>query len=432
MNNDDAQASKLSVDRTPSSEETSVISVTGDASTQTAKWSDDGFLDDLRQRGDFPADKCFSELKEALKREDFTRLFKMLNANDDPLPEDVPGCLKGFIERATKLPTIDGSPVDLERIERGQRVFMTHALPCAMVLLTKSLPEGYAAPSLSKILCLSDNLSQYPYRRLLGVLQLIVNVCAVGGFEPTGKAIITVPKIRLLHAGIRNIVRRHLPEYEKQYGVPVNFEDMLGTVMGFSHLVVVGLRQLDMGLTDEEAEELYYLWRVFAQMMGIHPRDDANNSDFVPANLSDARLFYDSYRRRHYVEAASNPDGVQLAAANLQMLNDLLPQTPLRRLGLKMVPRIYMEELIGREGCERIGIQPVRFLHLTKWFLTHLPAVWTRLWGVADAIDRSGNVHENLSRVFFQGLINRQYGGEVTFLIPDTLTELRKLAGRTD
>ncbi len=404
--------------------------MTNNNMTPRERWSNDRFLNDLRKKGDHLADECFSELKEILEERDFGNLFKTLNSNDEPLPSDVPEPLRSFFEQTTRLPFIDGEAVDLKRIEQGQKVFMTHAFPSAMVLLAKSLPEGYAAPNLSKIMCLSDNLSKRPYRRLLGVLQMVVNVSAVGGFGAGGKAIITVPKIRLIHAGIRHIVRKHLPDYESEFGVPVNLEDMLGTVMGFSYLVITGLQKLDVGLTDKEAEDFYYLWRVFAQMMGVHPENEPNTGMYVPADLAEAKVFYDSYRRRHYVEAAFNPDGVRLAKANLQMLNDLLPQTPLRRLGLKIVPRIYMEDMIGRRGCSLIGIKPVRFFYVTKLFLKHLPAIWIRLWDVGDTLDRSGHLHENLSRIFFQGLINRQFNGEITFLIPDTLEELHRLAGR--
>ncbi len=404
--------------------------MTSDTTKPGERWSDNEFLNDLRRQGDHLADECYSALKEVLGQRDFSDLFKRLNSNDEPIPEDVPDPLRAFLEQTTKLPFVDGKSVDLARIERGGRVFMTHAFPSAMVLLAKSLPEGYAAPNLSKVLRLPDNLGKRPYRRLLGVLQLIINVSARGGFTAGGKAIITIPKIRLLHAGVRHIVRKHLPDYENAYGVPVNLEDMLGTVMGFSYLVITGLRKLDVGLTDEEAEDHYYLWRVFGQMMGIHPKDEPDSGMYVPADLAEAEVFYDSFRRRHYVEASDNPDGVHLAEANLQMLNDLLPQTPLRRLGLKIVPRIFMEELIGREGCALIGIKPVRFLYAIKWFLRHLPAIWTRLWDVGDLFEPSGRLHENLSRIFFQRLINREFNGEITFLIPDTLEELHRLAGR--
>ncbi|MGB0909492.1 MAG: oxygenase MpaB family protein [Nitrospirales bacterium] len=392
------------------------------------KWSDDHFLDGLRLQGDVAADQCIIELQSQLKEEDFSELFQRLNTNNVKVDENIPDPLKRFLTMTMHIPLVDSHPVDEERLRRGQQVFMTHALPSALVLLVKSLPEGYAAPSLSKVLCISSNLSQRPYRRLLGVLQMVINVSAVGGFDPTGKALVTVPKIRLLHASIRKLVREHLGGYEQQYGTPVNCEDMLGTVMGFSYLVIAGLKQLKIGLRDDEAEDLYYLWRIFAQMMGIHPEGQPDSSEYVPRNLTEAKMFYDSYRRRQYVQADENPEGVELAATNLRMMSDLLPQTPLRRLGMHLIPKMYMEELIGQEGCRRIGIRPVRFLYLTKWLVTTFPSVWSRLWNVVDRVDTSHHFHENMSRVFFQGLINREFDGEITFQIPDTLEELNKLA----
>ena len=349
--------------------------MTRDERVPSDQWSNDDFLDGLRQRGDKRADACFDALKEELAGEDFADLFKQLNANGMALPAGLPAPLEDFLAESMRLPDIDGAPVETGRLARGQKVFMTHALPAALVLLAKSLPEGYAAPRLSKILVLSDNLKERPYRRLLGVLQMLVNVSA----------------------------------------------------MAFSYLLVTGLQRLQVGLTDEEAEDFYYLWRVFAQMMGIHPPGEPDSADFVPADLAQAGAFYDTYCRRHYVPAAENPEGVALTQANLGLLNDLLPQTPLRRLGLNIVPRVYIANLMGPEACARIGIKPVRFLRGTNWVLMRLPALWSRLWSVRDRFDPDSGVHENLSRLFFQGLIDREYGGEVTFLIPGELAELRGL-----
>ncbi|GJL56054.1 MAG: hypothetical protein NPIRA02_31860 [Nitrospirales bacterium] len=392
-----------------------------------SKWSNDLFLDSIRLQGDAAADRCLTQLHDVLRKEDFSDLFQRLNTNTAVLSNEIPEPLHAFLTSTMNLPLLEAHPIDRERIKRGQRVFMTHAFPCALVLLTKSLPEGYAAPNLSTVLNLSNNLSQRPYRRILGVLQMLINVSAVGGFDPSGKALITVPKIRLLHAGVRKIVREHLPHYEARYGVPVNLEDQLGTVMGFSYLVISGLKQLRIGLSAEQAEDWYYLWRIVAQMMGIHPEGQPDSSEYVPKNLTEAQEFYASYMRRHYVEAGQNPEGVELATVNLRMLNDLLPQTPLRRLGIQILPRIYMEELMGRAGCERIGIKPVRFLYLTKWLVTTFPSIWSRLWNVVDRVDSSQHLHENISHVFFQSLIHREFNGEITFHIPDTLEELRRL-----
>jgi hypothetical protein len=122
--------------------------------------------------------------------------------------------------------------------------------------------------------------------------------------------------------------------------------------------------------------------------------------------------------------AAANPDGVKLAAADLRMIQQMLPPR-LRRYGLKIVPRIYMQELIGKDGCRRVGIKPVMGHFILRWLLRQLPRLWMKPWAKID--ERHRNLHETLSRLLFQGLINREYGGEVSFGVPETLADLKKL-----
>jgi hypothetical protein len=260
---------------------------------------------------------------------------------------------------------------------------------------------------------------------------MLINVSTQGSMSQLGKTIVTAQKMRLLHAGIRHLVREHMPnakEYQARYGVPVNLEDMLGTIMGFSLLVVDGLKTLKVPLKDEDAEDYYYMWRVFAQLVGIHPPGRPDSIDFLPATLTEAREFYAAYRRRHFKAAPDNPQGLLLTEANLDMLNRMLPQTPLRRLGMKIVPRIYMFDLMGPDGFSRSGLKPVRFLYLTKFCLKCLPWIWMKLWKDGDRLLKTSSVHENLARIFFQRLIVEGRGGEVTFLIPLDMRDLRDLA----
>jgi hypothetical protein len=395
-----------------------------------SKWSDDQFLNQMRQMGDPLADACIARLAADADRSNFTHAFRYLNANDAPVPSGLPQPLQDFFRDTGELPG-GLTAFDLRRVQRGEGVFMRNAFVSALVLLAKSLPEGYQAPCLAQSLCFTENLSQKPYKRLLGVLQMLINVSTQGSMSQLGKTIVTAQKMRLLHAGIRHLVREHMPnakEYQARYGVPVNLEDMLGTIMGFSLLVVDGLKTLKVPLKDEDAEDYYYMWRVFAQLVGIHPPGRPDSIDFLPATLTEAREFYAAYRRRHFKAAPDNPQGLLLTEANLDMLNRMLPQTPLRRLGMKIVPRIYMFDLMGPDGFSRSGLKPVRFLYLTKFCLKCLPWIWMKLWKDGDRLLKTSSVHENLARIFFQRLIVEGRGGEVTFLIPLDMRDLRDLA----
>lgn len=388
------------------------------------RWIDDAFLNRLRLEGDAEADACVASLAES--RDAYRGLFQFLSANDVAVPDSAPAPLRDFFARALAVPRPDGAPPDFARLRAGEQAFQSHACCGALVLLANSLPAGYAAPNLSKILVQSGDLDTHPYKRLLGVLQMIVNVTSANGFAPAGKATVTAAKLRLLHAGVRRIVRHRTPEYDARFGVPVNHEDMLGTLMGFSLLVIEGLRRLGVPFSDREAEDYYYLWRTFGLAMGIHPPGEPENTLYLPATLTEATAFYRSYERRHYREAPENPEGVELTRACLMMLEYMAAHSPLRRLGSARVPRIYMQRMLGRAGLVQRGIDPVAAHPLVQWLLLTPLRLWTWLGSRADA-SRFRHFHDRLAELFFQGLIDRTLQGEVTFLIPEHMSDLHAL-----
>jgi hypothetical protein len=157
-------------------------------------------------------------------------------------------------------------------------------------------------------------------------------------------------------------------------------------------------------------------------MMGIHPADDPDNTAYVPRDLAQAAELYASYSRRHYVEAARNPAGVTLARDNLEMLQGMIPR-PLAALGLRAMPQIYMWDLMGAEACGRLGIAQVSDHPILKKLLLEAVRLEQR---IADALPAKGV--EAFSQMIFQGMINQQYGGQVEFLIPDSMATLHRLA----
>jgi hypothetical protein len=383
-----------------------------------SQWSDDRFLDGLRARTDALADRAVRRLIDEHGVEAVNRIFPSLTADDQPLPADAPPALQEFSAATAALPP----GADLARIERAEKVFMEHPFTASLVLLAKSLPEGYAAPNLARILTISRDLETNPYRRLLGVLQMLVNVCSSHGFGPAGKALVTARKLRLLHAGVRTLVPRYRPDYAARFGPPVNLEDMLATIMGFSYLVIAGLRLLRVELSDAEAEDYYYLWHIFAQLMGIHPEAAPESAGYVPQSVAEAGEFYAAYARRHYVGPEANPEGPVLARDNLELMRDLLPRG-LRLVSGSFIPRYYLGLLLGDDGCARVGIKPAHGDWLLRLLLSSVPGLIHR---PAEKVPEP--LVEQVGRLAFQGMINRAWNDEVTFLVPDSLAALRRLS----
>lgn len=382
------------------------------------KWTA-SFLNELRRQGDPEADEAFQVILKDNEVEGIRQLFSVMDSNDEvPAATQFP-VLSRFFEASESLPP----DVDVARIHRGEDVFEEHAFAGALALLAKSLPEGYQAPNLAIILNISGDLRTQTYRRLLGTLQTVVNISTCRGFQAGGRAIITAQKLRLLHAGVRALVPRSRPDYAGNYGMPVNQEDMLATIIGFSFLVIEGWRTLHLGLTQEQEEDYLYLWLTFARMMGVHPPGQAASSAYIPENLDDARAFYRIYQQRHYVDGSENPEGMALAAAHKHTLHALIPW-PLRLLGFDLLPGICMMELMGADACRRLGIRAVPGHAIIKTVLLN----FHRLINPFEKVHHSD--HERLGMIFFQDLITKAYDGRVTYTVPTDIVQLRTMVNQ--
>ena len=368
----------------------------------------------MRSEGDFEADKCVAELEAHHQMGPVQSVFRSMPRNDSRLPDDAPAPLKHFFQHNVGLPIW----ADPERIRRGEEVFLENGLPIAVVLLCRSIPEGYGAPTLTEILYMTGVLADRPYHRLLAVLQMVLDVAVDGGFEPEGKALRVAMKLRLLHAGIRRMAVTHLKDYEKEHDIPCNHEDMLATLLAFSLLVIEGLQSLGAPLSPSDAEDLFYPWRVFAVCMGIP-------EEYVPRDVADARQCYAAYASRQYVPAAQNQRGVLLAQANTQMLKDLIPGWA-HRLGAGVLPEIFMWQLMGKDACERVQIPPVH----GHWALKK--AALLAVQATANPDDSRFKVVLSpasrwVTQAVYGTLIRREYNGVPKIIIPQKIADVWKI-----
>jgi ER-bound oxygenase mpaB/B'/Rubber oxygenase, catalytic domain len=380
------------------------------------QWSDDAFLDALRRSGDPAADAAVANLTADGGLAAAGGIFKVLRANDTPLPADAPQPLHDFMASSAGLPPW----VDVARLANGGQAFLRNSLPSVVVLLASSLPRGYAAPCICEILSISKDLERHPFGRLMGVVQLLINISDADAFQPSGRAIVTAQKLRLLHAGVRAIAGHCRPKYQGQFGTPVNHEDMLATIMGFSYLLIDGVRRLDLALSPEEAEDLYYLWRVFALLMGIAPSGRPHDDSFIPATIADAAAFYDAYVRRNDTTAERNAYGVVLTQDNLTMMTSMI-WWPLRLIGLGFAPKIAMTELLTSEELARVGQAPLIGHDAIK-------AILGLILGLGRDVGEHTSFAARLSRLVLQGMVDVDRRGEVSFSIPMSQEDLRSAA----
>lgn len=369
-------------------------------------------LDEMRRTGDALADETLAQAVRDGEVPRISKVFRSFAADDSLIPEDAPAEFLAFVRNTRQVPL----DVDRVRVARGAQVMLNHATLVALALLLKSLPSGYAAPRLATVLHMSHNLEKRPYRRALGVLQMLVNIAQPNAFVDGGTAVVTGQKLRLLHAGVRHIVRERLGDFEAAFGTPISQLDMVYTTMTFSVMVVDGLAALGVQWSGDDAADYFHLWQAYGQLQGIRP-------EWMPRDLDEGRAFCEAYARE-LRPAAENPDGVALTRADLKMMRRLIPW-PMRALGLGTAPDVYLMRMLGPDAAARVGVRRRARNVWCEWVALRLPVLWQRLW---QNLTPEKEAHDRISRLFFRTLIVGAWGEEVRFSVPAHLSDLRKLA----
>lgn len=159
--------------------------------------------------------------------------------------------------------------VDPARLDRGGAAFLRAGLLGGMVLGAYSLVAGYCSPAGNKPLALSGRLASDASRRLAETARFVQAVSAPGGMVRQGDGFKAMVKVRLMHASIRQMLRRSPRWNTPAWGVPINQHDMSGTTLLFSFIVLDGLDKLGFPLSPGEREDFMHLWRYGGYVLGV-------------------------------------------------------------------------------------------------------------------------------------------------------------------
>jgi uncharacterized protein (DUF2236 family) len=303
----------------------------------------DGLLDELRMQGDPTLDAIVADLAATGEIRTVSKLLRHLVDNAQPVPEELPDAIQGWLEGTAAVPEW----ADRDRIARGANLVVDHGPQVALILATASLVYCYAGYPGVKVLNFSHRMDHDPYRRVGETAQFVLAVTNPGGMDDDGSAIRKIQKVRVLHASIRHLISNSPRWDARAWGVPICQEDLVGTLMTFSHLVVLSLRKLGVRVSEQEAEDYLYLWRVVGEMLGVAP-------EVIPQGTADAVLLEEAIRRRNHQRSE---DGVAMTAALLEMHANTMPGP--RFDGL--TPAL-LRFLLGDEVCDLVDVP-----HSSRW-----------------------------------------------------------------
>ncbi len=268
-------------------------------------------LDDLRMIGDPELDTIVADLVRTGLLDDVSGILQHLIHNRQPIPAALPDTIEQWLRDHLQLPV----QVDRERLARASRFYIEHGLPITLLLSTSGLVSCYAAKNGAKVLTFTYRMEQTPYHRIAETGQYILLALAPDGLTESGRGLMATLKVRLIHAAVRHLIGQSGKWDHREHGIPINQEDLLGTLIVFSYGVLWGLERLGVTMSTGEQEDYLYAWRIIGEVLGIDPAA-------IPETLAEAKICGEAIARRQH---GYSEEGVALTKALLEMHKDLIP-----------------------------------------------------------------------------------------------------------
>lgn len=369
-----------------------------DGMTETGRWTD-AFLQTQRAVGDPLADQVIRSIFAAGEVGTINSLMRSMVQNEALIPERMPPLVRDYLTVSERLPDW----ADPAKIQLAEEVFCEFGPHIVTILLCASLPECYACGKGAEILNLSGILSSHAKRRVLETAQFVMDVMSPGGLSPHGDGIRTTQKVRLMHAAIRHLALTS-PAANPEWGTPVNQEDLAGTLMTFSIVVIDGLTRMNIPLTPAKAEAYLHAWKCVGHILGLQ-------AEMLPENLPDARNLMAGIRRHQSLRTDA---GIALMTALVEFLADLIPNHSLDGLIHALIWHLSGDQVaalleVPSPNWERILLGPLRFADALTLHLDHRIALVEK-------------IAERVNLDLMEGFVFVERGGtRPPFRIPETL-----------
>lgn len=331
---------------------------------------------------------------------------------------EVSNLLDNYIEGSGTLPEW----ADQKMISKGERMFEIYGPNIFMLLNVSSLPMCYCCGHGAQVLydtgrLLTSNGNVDPLaRRLMETAQMVVNVMSRGGLSANGAGVVTLQKVRLIHASIRYFLKQGQSNSTwdaKTLGEPINQEDLAGTLMSFGPVILTGLKRLGVDLDKEETDAWMHCWNIIGNLLGI-----------------DHALLPDTYEQGFQLateilkhQAVASDAGKALADACIKFMNRVVPGNAFDDVPVYLMWYFLQDftKSTGKDLAMFINVQDKEDLK-DKLVLAITRFVSSTL-SRQDSHDRFVvKIVSAFNRVLLQGMIHYFNGGKgVQFIIPPSL-----------
>jgi len=282
-------------------------------------------------------------------------VWKALRRNGEPICGGWPPEVAAYLDTSGVLP----SWADRGKIRVGVQVFESHGPAIVTGLFCSSLPHAYACARGAEVLARTGKMLGGNLRRRIDeTAQMVFDVCSDGGLEPEGRGVETLRKVRLIHAVIRDQVRKDATWDVARLGVPINAEDLAGTMLTFSWSTGRAVELLGADLGTDEWEGWLHLWRVVGSLLGV---PDA----LIPADRAETEALWSAIMGRQHAPSLA---GRQLTEALVEHMNSYLPGTLWDGTTAELMRTFLGDEVADWLGVPRRNWTAVLLAAERRWY----------------------------------------------------------------
>jgi len=331
------------------------------------------FLNSRRLVGDSDSDNFIADVFADPIRKKKLQEWMMLETSSDNLDQlalDYPQI--SFIANSRNLP--DWAEPALMR--QGSAFFARHSEMIMSLLGLLSLPYCYTAANGAMVLYLTELIRKQTTKRLFDTAIFIWEVLAPDAFEDKGKAFAEIMKVRIIHAIVRHYMHSS-GKWDQAWGMPVNQEDMAGTNLSFSLIVIRGLRKLGYTVRKSDEKAFLHIWAVIGSLIGLEQA-------LIPENSTEAELLDTRIKQRQFADSDHGKELTHALIGHILSVNESKATADDIR-GL-------MRYLLGDEISDQLSIESPA--------LPTYKIVLIRLLGAVKSIKPPGNLKRKYELAF--------------------------------
>lgn len=228
-----------------------------------------------------------------------------------------------------------------EAHQQAQEYFQRNGDLYLAMLGFYSLPYCYAFADGAQVLVRSQRILNQIGERLGETTRFVLDIFKPEAFTYQDESFLTCAKVRLIHAYSRYFIRTYAMDWSPEFGQPINQEDLLGTNLAFSHLVLRGMTKLGMPPSKNEYQAVLRYWKWIGELMGVE-------HSLWPTTAKEAYELDRLIRKRHLKPSDA---GKKLTKALLEFY-----QKNIHDSFLTSQLEALLSYFLGKEASKAVGI----------------------------------------------------------------------------